>query len=111
MEDSNTSILGRLASADVDVRRVALTELDEILEAASFRDLLPLLADEDATVRKLTVQALEEIGDHRALPALLKAADDSEPDVAFAAVTAIREFRTPEYRWMPSWKGQPGELP
>jgi hypothetical protein len=57
MEESNTSILTRLTSGDVDVRRVALTELDDVLEVASLSDLLPLLIDEDATVRKLTIRA------------------------------------------------------
>ena len=62
MDTSGSSILGRLASSDVDVRRLALTEQEEILEVASYGDLLPLLNDEDATVRKLTIQLLEELG-------------------------------------------------
>jgi len=56
MEESDISILTRLSSDDVDVRRVALTEIDEILEVASFSDLSPLLTDEDPTVRKLAIQ-------------------------------------------------------
>jgi hypothetical protein len=54
--EPDDSILTRLASGDVDVRRVALTEIDEVLDVASCSDLLPLLTDEDPTVRKLAIQ-------------------------------------------------------
>src|SRR6201988_1819028 len=96
MDTSGRSILGRLASSDVDERRLALTEQEELLEVAAYQDLVPLLDDEDATVRKLTIQLLEELGDSRALPDLLKAAADSDPDVSSVARTAVREFKTKE---------------
>ena len=90
------SILTRLKSEDLNTRRVALTELDEIVESASIGDVLPLLVDDDPTVRRLAVAALEEIGDPEALPDLLKASADPDPAVASSAQTAVMQFRSPE---------------
>jgi HEAT repeat protein len=85
----------RLRSDEVDVRRIALTELQEEPDAVSIDVLLPLLRDPDATVRLLTVGILEEVGDVRAIPALVEAAAADDRDVANAARVALREFRTP----------------
>jgi HEAT repeat protein len=90
------SILTRLRSEDLDTRRVALTELDQIVESASLSDVLPLLVDDDPTVRRLAVAALEEMGDPKALPDLLKAIADSDPVVASSAQTATMQFRSPD---------------
>ena len=93
--DSET-VIERLRSDDVDIRRVTLTELDENLDLVSADDLLPLLHDSDAAVRRLVINALEELGDVRAIPALIDAVTDSNSNVANAARTALREFRTPD---------------
>jgi HEAT repeat protein len=93
-DESADFLLRRLHSRDVDDRRLALTELDEILEFVPVEELLRLLVDEDAAVRKLAVQALEELGDPRAIPSILDAVTDLSEEVGLTAKAALREFRT-----------------
>src|ERR1700751_1895648 len=88
MHTSGSSILRRLASSDVDVRRLALIEQEELLEVASYRDLLPLLDNEN-------VNAFSKHPSEAGELTLLRSLNDDRWEVAREAILALGKRRTP----------------
>jgi len=88
----------RLHSETPQIRRAALTQLDENFERVSVpaADLLPFLHDEDSSHRWLAIHLLAKIGDVAALPPLLAATLDPDEAVAEAARDALAAFRSPD---------------
>ena len=86
-------LIGALADADADVRRVAAHALGESGDTSAVNALASLLAEDAvAEVRATAAWALGQMADPRALDALMHAVADEHADVRVAAVWALNEL-------------------
>jgi hypothetical protein len=83
-----------LLDDDPQIRRVALSQIDELPDAALLRPLEKALVAPDVAVRVAAVKKLSRIGDRVALPWLIRSSMyDAKADVRNAAFRSIQTFK------------------
>src|SRR3954470_16530660 len=84
-EDDLDDVAARCESSDPGVRRIAMMELAESVEAGAAALLLRGLSDPDPQVRLAAVRALDEHDGSAVVEGLVRALEDLDPEVRRAA--------------------------
>src|SRR4051812_35974930 len=95
-EDDLDDVAARCESPDPGVRRIAIMELAESVEAGAAALLLKGLSDADPQVRLAAVRALDEHDGWAVVEGLARALEDPDLEVRKAAAEVLAEKKVPE---------------
>ena len=96
-ENDLDDVAARCESPDPGVRRVAMMELAESVEAGAVALLLRGLSDADPQVRTAAVRALDEHDGSRVVEGLVRALEDLDPEVRRAAGEVLADKKEPKH--------------